>query len=156
MGDTPETAQNDHIEFVQDFEPINDADILADAPADPVQDHEGDAVTNDILPDAGTSSRGRQRKMSRAMAESVSQQDFYGNRNMYYMMAQNVFNGQMEADLFNDLHMELQECTRNPISFHAEMMGDIMYFHQAIKQPDTQEFVKTIMKEVEAHIKNND
>ena len=76
------TAPNDPLEFVQDFEPNDDVDVLADAPADPVQDSEGDAVTNDVLPDAGTSSCGRQRKMSRAMAESVSQRDFYGNRNM--------------------------------------------------------------------------
>jgi hypothetical protein len=44
---------------------------------------------------------------------------------------------------------------RNPIVFHAEMMGDIMYFHQAIKQPDTGEFAKAVMKEVEAHVKND-
>ena len=33
-------------------------------------------------------------------------------------------------------------------------MGDIMYFHQAIMQPDAWEFVKAIVKEVKAHIKN--
>jgi hypothetical protein len=44
---------------------------------------------------------------------------------------------------------------RNPIAFYAEMMGDIMYFHQAIMQPDTQEFVKAIMEDVEALIKND-
>jgi hypothetical protein len=67
--------------------------------------------------------------MSRVMAESVSQQDFYGNTNMYYMVAHSVFNGQTEADLFHNFHLELQECKRNSIAFHAEMMGDIMYFH---------------------------
>jgi hypothetical protein len=25
---------------------------------------------------------------------------------------------------------------RSPIAFHAEMMGDIMYFHQAMQQDD--------------------
>jgi hypothetical protein len=27
----------------------------------------------------------------------------------------------------------------HPIAFHAEMMGDIMYFHQALQQPDAGE-----------------
>ena len=43
----------------------------------------------------------------------------------------------------------------DPVALHAEMMGDIIYFHQAIKQPDAREFVKAIMKEVEVHIMDN-
>eukprot|EP00970_Alexandrium_tamarense_P016063 scaffold6008_cov76-Alexandrium_tamarense.AAC.1 len=34
-------------------------------------------------------------------------------------------------------------------------MGDIMYFHQAMKQPDSEEFVKAVVKEVNGHIENN-
>ncbi|KAL7485090.1 hypothetical protein ACHAW6_010683 [Cyclotella cf. meneghiniana] len=93
-----ETAQNDPIEFVQEFEPNDDVNVHHDAPIDPVQDSEGATPTAPALPDAGTSSRGRQRKMSRAMAESVSQRNFYGNRNMYYMAAQGISEGQTEAD----------------------------------------------------------
>ena len=52
------------------------------------------------------------------------------------MVTQSVFDGQMEADLCHS-PLELQECMRNPIAFHAEMMGDIMYFHKAIRQTDT-------------------
>ena len=37
---------------------------------------------------------------------------------------------------------------KNLIVFHEEMMGDIMYYHQTTRQPDTQEFVKAIMKEI--------
>ena len=33
------------------------------------------------------------------------------------------------------------------------MMGHIMYYHQAIKQYDTQDFVKAIVKEVNKHVK---
>ena len=44
---------------------------------------------------------------------------------------------------------------RNPIAFRAEMMGDIMYYHQAIRPPDAQEFVKAVINEVEDHVKNN-
>ena len=41
----------------------------------------------------------------------------------------------------------------HPIAFHAEMMGDIMYYHQAIKQYDTQDFVKATVKEINSHVK---
>ena len=44
---------------------------------------------------------------------------------------------------------------RNPGACHAEMMSDIMYYHQAIKPPDEGVFVKAIVNEVEAHIKNS-
>ena len=34
------------------------------------------------------------------------------------------------------------------------MMGDIMYFHQAIRQPDAGDFVKAVVKEVEGHVRD--
>ena len=43
---------------------------------------------------------------------------------------------------------------RHPKAFHAEMMGDIMYFHQALQQPDAAEFVEALNKEVNGHIEN--
>ena len=43
----------------------------------------------------------------------------------------------------------------NPIAFHAEMMGDIMYFNQAMTQPDAAEFIKAVVREVDAHIQND-
>ena len=43
---------------------------------------------------------------------------------------------------------------RHPVSFLAEMSGDIMYFAQAIKQPDRKQFVEAIVKEVNGHVEN--
>jgi hypothetical protein len=40
----------------------------------------------------------------------------------------------------------------NPIAFHAEMMGDIMYLQQALKQPNAKEFVQAVIKEVNGHV----
>ncbi len=40
---------------------------------------------------------------------------------------------------------------RNPVAFHAEMMGYIMYFQQALNQPDAVHSVKAIVKEVNGH-----
>ena len=51
--------------------------------------------------------------------------------------------------------MELQEGISDPVAFHAEMMGDIMYFYQAIKQHNAPDFIKAVLKEFEAHNKSN-
>ena len=112
---------------------------------------EGDAPSTPVT--AGTSQRGRVRTMSRRMADSVSQRNFYGNSNMHYMANQSTI-GETEEDLFHDSHLELQERMRNPIAFHAEMMGDIMYLHQALRQPDAKEFVTAVVKEINGHVEN--
>jgi hypothetical protein len=91
--------------------------------------------------------------MSKKMADSVSQQDFYGNANMHYMALQLLL-GETDEDLFHDAHLELQELMRNPIAFHAKMMGDIMSYHQALKQPDASQFVDSIIKEINGHVDN--
>ena len=114
----------------------DDSDDSENSTQNPMQDHKGFTPTNSASPSAGTSSWGRQCNMWKAMAELVSQQDFYGDSKMFYMASQSFSEGQTKADLFHDNHLDLQECMRDPVAFHAEMMRDIMYFHQAIKQPD--------------------
>jgi hypothetical protein len=88
------------------------------------------------------------------MAESVSQRDFYRNQGMHYMASQ-ATTGDTDEDLFHDTHLQLQELMRIPIVFHAEMMGDIMYLQQALKQPDAKEFVQAVIKEVNGHVDSN-
>ncbi len=65
------------------------------------------------------------------MAESVSQQSFYGDQGMQYMASQ-ATTGDTDEDLFHNAYLQLQEQMRNLIAFHAEMMGDIMYLQQAL------------------------
>ena len=88
-----------------EFEPNDDINIPHDVPTNPMQDSEGVFPADPALSDASTSSRGRQRKMSRAMAKSVSQWNFYDNRNMYYMATQGISDGKTEADLFHNSHL---------------------------------------------------
>jgi hypothetical protein len=59
-----------------------------------------------------------------------------------------------EEDLFHDTHLELQERMGNPVAFHAEMMGDIMYLHQALQQDDASDFVKAVVQEINGHVEN--
>ena len=48
----------------------------------------------------------------------------------------------------HERELQLQDKMHNSIAFHAEMMGNIMYFHQALK------FVQTVVKEVNGHTDN--
>ncbi len=88
------------------------------------------------------------------MAESVSQQNFYRDQGMHYMSSQTTMS-RTDEDLFRDLHLQLQEQMSNPIAFHAEMMGDIMYLQQALRQPDAKEFVQAVFKEANGHVDCN-
>jgi len=78
------------------------------------------------------------------MAESVAQ-------GLHHMAHQSTFE-ETDEDLFHDAHLELQEQMRNPIVFHAEMMGDIMYLQQALRQHDAKEFVQAVVKEINGHV----
>jgi hypothetical protein len=103
----------------------------------------------------GTSQRGQVCTMSQRMAESVSQQNFYGDQGMHYMASQ-ATTGDTDEDLIHNAHLQLQERMRNPITFYAEMMGEyILYLQQALKQPNAKEFVKVVIKEVNGHVDSN-
>jgi len=93
---------------------------------------------------AGTSQRGRVHMMSRRMAESIAQ-------GLHHMAHQSTFK-ETDEDLFHDAHLELQEQMQNPIAFHAEMMGDIMYLQQALRQHNAKEFVQAVVKETNGHV----
>jgi hypothetical protein len=93
--------------------------------------------------------------MSQRMADSKSQRNFYGTTGMHYMAdVSTAYFNKIPEDLFHNQHLDLQERMRNPIAFHAEMMGDIMYYHQALQQPDAQQFANAIVEEVNGHIEN--
>jgi hypothetical protein len=91
--------------------------------------------------------------MSRAMAESVSQRDFYGKEKMHYMASQAVC--KHDYDRLHDSHLNLQDHMHHPIAFLAEMTGDVMYLHQALCQPNSKEFVEAVIKEVNGHVNND-
>ncbi len=72
---------------------------------------------------------------------------------MHYMVSQAVC--EHDYDCLHDNHLDLQNCMHHLIAFLAEMMEDIMYLHQALRQPDAREFAEAIIKEVNGHIDNN-
>ncbi len=110
---------------------------------------------NSMNTSAGVSRRGRVRTMSRKMADSVSQWEFFGNSQCTTWHHKLLSRVCTEEDLFHDAHLELQERMSNPVALHAEMMGDIMYLHQALKQRDASQFVDAVVREINGHVENN-
>jgi hypothetical protein len=107
--------------------------------------HQNEGVTSvEPTVTASTSQRGQVCKMPRRMAESVTQ-------GMHHMAHQSTLS-ETNEDLFHDTHLELQEQMQNPIAFHAEIMGDILYLQQALRQPDAKEFVQAVIKEVNGNV----
>jgi hypothetical protein len=119
----------------------------------PLQPSHNSADLQDTSSSARTSLQGRVCKISRAMAESISQQDFYGRDKMHYMASQAVC--KHDYDPLHNSHLDLQDRMRHPIVFLAEMMGDVIYLHQVLRQPDSREFVEAVIKEVNGHVDNN-
>jgi len=85
--------------------------------------------------------------MSQKMAELIAQG--------LHHVAHESITGETDEDLFHDSHLELQERMRNPIAFHAKMMGDIMYLNQALQQSGAKEFVQAVVTEVNGHVDSN-
>jgi hypothetical protein len=129
---------------------VNEGVTASQLPLQPSHDSAG---LQDTFSSARTSSQRRVCKMSRAKTESVSQQDFYGRDKMQYMASQAVCEHDYER--LHGSHLDLQDRMHHPIAFLAEMMGDIMYLHQVLNQPDSRELVEAIIKELNGHIDNN-
>jgi hypothetical protein len=51
-------------------------------------------------------------------------------------------------------HLSLQEHMHHHIAFNTEMMGDIIFFHQVLQQPDAVKFVKALIVELHGNIEN--
>jgi hypothetical protein len=148
------------------FDDIADTPIIFNQPMQNFSNNQSVTMVNEggtasqdsaVLPsvslDAATSLQGRVCKISRAMAESVSQREFYSRDMMHYMASQAMC--EHEYKRLYKSHLNLQERMCHSIAFLAEMMGDIMYLHQALHQPDAREFVEAIIKEINGHIDNN-
>jgi hypothetical protein len=140
--------------FVDFYHKINNSESVATAPEILQQAYDipprEDVPLPNISLDVDTSSRGHVRKMSQAMAESVSQREFFGKDKMHYMAARAVT--EHDYDRAHDLHLSLQDQMRHPIAFLAEMMGNVMHLHQALRQPNAHQFVDSVIKEINGHV----
>ena len=102
-------------------------------PADTVSEQDHDVVTSpgisnntQIFYGLRVSSRSRVQQLSRKLNDSIE-----SGFNHDWITFQSTF------EMGHDLILELEEKICNPEAFAAEMMVDIMYFHQAMQQEDS-------------------
>lgn len=63
------------------------------------------------------------------MANAANQKGFVRKMGMHYMTSSlNI--EETPEDFFHDHHLELQGQMSHPVAFHAEIIGNIMYFQQ--------------------------
>jgi hypothetical protein len=101
FGDTADTPIffNQHMQDFSNNQSVTTVNERVTASQQPLQPSHVSADLQDVSTSAKTSLRGMVCKMSRALAESVSQQDFYGKDKMHYMASQAI----CEHD-YNRLH----------------------------------------------------
>jgi hypothetical protein len=113
-ADTP-IFFDQHMQDFGDNQSVAMVDEGGTASHQPSQPSHNSAVLPSVATSAGTSSQGRVCKMSRAMAESVSQRDFYGRDKMHYMVSQAMCG--YDYKHLHDSHLDLQERMCHPIAF---------------------------------------
>ena len=47
---------------------------------------------------------------------------------------------------------KMQDCMCHPIAFLSKMLGNTMHLHQALRQPDSHQFVNLVIKEINGHV----
>jgi hypothetical protein len=126
-------SQPDELDSGDDTANAADTNDLPDHPNDQQRHDASTSATPNI------SRYGRIRKPTRRMQESLEQRD---------IAFQSYYEAMHEEDYL------LQDEMLNPIAFLAGSNEDTMYFHQAMKAPDRNQFKKAIVKEVNDHIEN--
>jgi hypothetical protein len=92
----------------------------------------------------------RDRRPAARMLESVQQEGlaFAAERN-------DIQEEEAEERYYDAMHKDeyrIQDDMTDPIAFLAKADEDTMYFHQAMKAPEKEEFIKAIVKEMNDHI----
>ena len=137
-------SQPDELNLQDESQPneLDSGDDTADAAGtNDLPDRSNDQQRDDTGTGAtpSVSRYGRIRRPTQRMRESLEQ------RNVAF---QAYYEAMHEDDYL------LQDEMMNPIAFMANSNQDTMYFHQAMKAPDRDQFTKAIVKEVNDHIEH--
>ena len=57
-------------------------------------------------------------------------------------------------ELSHDLYLWMEKWLRQPLAFMVNEVGNVMYYHQAMNQPNAWEFAWALVKEVNGHVDN--
>ena len=99
------------------------------------------------------SSRGQLCPISQGMCESINQGLVSPTLFGYAAEAESI-DSAFSFKVSHDSYLWLEEQMRQPLVFMADEVGDIMYYHQVMNQPDTWKFTQLLVKEDNGHVDN--
>ena len=87
--------------------------------------------------------------MTQTMADYIEQQCLLSQQNRYHTSFKAVPGnnlGDPNKDCEHTAHLYLQDRMQHLVAFLPEMCGDVMHFGQAMQQPDSSQFVESVIK----------
>ena len=100
--------------------------------------------------------KGRTRKTSNQMRESIAQ----GLTSPSILVFEAVVEQQLDEifpfKVSHNWFLQEEENMAQPVAYASKDIGDIMYYHEAMNQPDAIKFAKAIIKEITGHVENGD
>jgi hypothetical protein len=106
-----------------------------------------------------TSSRGRPRKLSSRMMQSMQSGATMPSLFLlgFAALSPHQMREEMEVAEFlleeaMDEQLETQERMRQPLAFLAAEVADIIYYHQCLHQPKASQLVEAIIKQIHGHV----
>ena len=74
----------------------------------------------------------------------------------YATEVESLLDSAFPFEISHDSHLWMEEWMRKPVAFMADKVVDVMYYHQAMNQPDIWELSQALVKEVNRHVEKGD
>ena len=139
------TESQNIIQEPQEYNGQEHAPIAAAPTEDNEQAHSPNVQTTTNTPTLRRSTRVR--KPSRRLQESIEA----GTYDVFESLQAEAMDPNKYYDALHQDDYKLQDDLKEPLSFLSKTQNDTMYFHQAMKEPDREEFVKAMVKEYNDH-----
>ena len=90
--------------------------------------------------------------MRESIAQGLTSPSIMGFEAVVKQQLDNIFLLEVSHDWF----LQEEENMSQPVAYANKDIGNIIYYHEAVNQPDTIEFAKAIIKEINGHVDNDD
>ncbi len=98
-----------------------------------------------------TTRAGRVTKPTQKWIESIDQRDGVQWADRHGQQMEDAFAMHVSWEVFHDDGYQIQDDMEDPIAFVASSNPDIMYYDQAMKEPDSKQFEQAMLDEVQSH-----
>ena len=102
------------------------------------------------------SSKGRTRKISSCLRESIAQGLTYPLILGFGAVVEQQLDEIFLFEVSHDWFLQEEENMSQPVTYNREDIGNILHYHEAINQPDAIKFAKAIINKINGHVENGD